>query len=163
LVGVLKGIQADLPTLSVLLLGVITATGGGMIRDILLTRTPSALLPGAPYALLALVGGIMAVILDATGTNKEWLWWMPVATVVLLRFIALYFGWQTPIATDLPAQVGAMVPEGAIPQPLRGMRPSRFVPPMPHFGERDADDSGSRRWSLPYFGRRNRGEKGESQ
>jgi uncharacterized membrane protein YeiH len=134
LVGALKAVDAELPMLSVLLIAVITATGGGLLRDVLLTSTPSILLPGAPYAVLALIGGILVLVLDAIGTSEEWLWWAPVAIVVVLRAVALYYGWQTPMATDLPAHMGAIVPEGAIPGPLKEIHPSRFVPPVPRFG-----------------------------
>ena len=119
LVGVQKGLDADLPTLSVLMLGIVTAAGGGILLDVLLTRTPTAFLPGAPYALLSLLGGTMVVCLDALGINEEWLWWMPVLIVVGLRFLALRLGWQTPVATDLPAQVHTMVPTPPIPHHIR--------------------------------------------
>jgi uncharacterized membrane protein YeiH len=110
LVGVLKAIDADLPTLSVLLIGILTAAGGGMLLDIFLTRTPTAFLPGAPYALLSLVGGIMVVLLDEFDISNIYAWWLPVFVVVLLRFAALHFGWETPVATDLPSQMRTMVP-----------------------------------------------------
>jgi uncharacterized membrane protein YeiH len=122
LVGVLKGLEAGLPTLSVLMLGILTAAGGGILLDVLLTRTPTAFMPGAPYAMLSLVGGLMVVALDEINASEEWMWWLPVFVVVLLRFVALYFGWKTPIATDLPSQV-ATVPERAI-RPVR--RVSQF-------------------------------------
>jgi uncharacterized membrane protein YeiH len=110
LVGVLKALEADLPTLSVLLIGILTAAGGGILLDVLLTRTPSAFLPGAPYALLSLIGGILVVLLDEFDASEEWLWWLPVLVVVLLRFAALQLGWQTPLATDITSQVKAIVP-----------------------------------------------------
>lgn len=138
LVGALKAIDAELPMLSVLLIAVISAVGGGMLRDMLFNRTPSVMLPGAPYAVLALVGGILVVILDETGTSEEWLWWAPVAVVVLLRALALRLGWQTPMARDLPAQMGAMVPEGMIPEQIKEM-PGRLVPPIPRFGYKESD------------------------
>jgi uncharacterized membrane protein YeiH len=119
LVGVQKALDADLPTLSVLMLGIITAAGGGILLDVLLTRTPSAFQPGAPYALLSLLGGIMVVTLDALDINEKWLWWMPVVIVVLLRFVALHLGWQTPVATDLTAQVQTIVPTPAMPVKIR--------------------------------------------
>jgi uncharacterized membrane protein YeiH len=119
LVGVLKGLDAGLPTLSVLMLGVITAAGGGMLLDVLLTRTPSAFLPGAPYALLSILGGIMVVCLDKLDVNEEWLWWVPVAVVVALRFVALRFGWKTPVATDLSTQVQTIVPKPTMPNKIR--------------------------------------------
>jgi uncharacterized membrane protein YeiH len=132
LVGVLKGLDAGLPTLSVLMLGVITAAGGGIMLDMFLTRTPSAFLPGAPYALLSIIGGIMVVVLDELDVNEEWLWWLPVVVVVLLRFVALRFGWKTPMATDLPAQVQTMVPTPAMPTKIR----------LPRIRQSPEDDKG---------------------
>jgi uncharacterized membrane protein YeiH len=119
LVGVLKGLEAGLPTLSVLLLGILTTAGGGILLDVFLTRTPETFLPGAPYAVLSLIGGIMVVILDEVNASDEWLWWVPVAVVVMLRFVALRFGWRTPVATDLPAQVQSLVPSAETPVKIR--------------------------------------------
>jgi uncharacterized membrane protein YeiH len=110
LVGVLKGMEAGLPTLSVVLLGVLSAVGGGMLRDVLLARTPEALLPGAPYAILSIIGALLVVMVEETGTSNEWLWWLPVAAVILLRFVTLQLGWETPAAARVEAQVGAIVP-----------------------------------------------------
>ncbi len=137
LVGVLKGLEADLPTLSVLLLGIITAAGGGILLDILLTRTPTAFQPGAPYALLSLIGGIMVVMLDELDISEEWLWWLPVVTVVLLRFAALRLGWQTPLATDLPRHVRTMVPKATMPKAVRIPRRRKHVE-----GNGGIDDAG---------------------
>ena len=137
LVGVQKGLDAGLPTLSVLMLGVITAAGGGILLDVLLTRTPSAFQPGAPYALLSIVGGLMVVCLDAFDINEEWLWWIPVVVVVGLRFLALHYGWQTPVATDLPHQVGTMVPPTSLPRRIR--IPRRHQPPMNDERTNDGD------------------------
>jgi uncharacterized membrane protein YeiH len=125
LVGVQKGLDAGLPNLSVLMLGIITAAGGGMLLDVLLTRTPTAFLPGAPYALLSLLGGLLVILLDELDINEEWLWWMPVVVVVALRFLALRMGWQTPLATDLPGQVRTMVPTPSVPVKVRLPRVKR--------------------------------------
>jgi hypothetical protein len=97
----------------------------------MLARTPEALLPGAPYAVLSVVGGIRVVILHETGTSEEWLWWIPVAVVVLLRFATLRLGWQTPVATDLPSRVGDVVPRAA--PKIMDLKPSRFMRPLPGF------------------------------
>jgi uncharacterized membrane protein YeiH len=114
LVGVQTGLDAGFPTLSVLMIGIITAVGGEILLDVLLSKTPTVFLPGAPYALLSLLGGILVVLLDALGVNEEWLWWMPVVIVVGLRFLGLRLGWRTPVATDLPAQVQTMFPTETI-------------------------------------------------
>jgi uncharacterized membrane protein YeiH len=127
LVGVLKGLEAGLPTMSVMLLGVISAVGGGMLRDVLLARTPEALLPGAPYAILSIVGAVLVVLVNEIGTEDEWLWWLPVAVVVLMRFATLRLGWQTPAAVHVEAQVGAMVPTEL---PVKVRVPRVRVPPI---------------------------------
>jgi hypothetical protein len=96
-----------------------------MLRDVLLARTPEALLPGAPYAILSIIGGVLVVLVDEVGTSDEWLWWLPVAVVVLLRFATLQLGWETPAAARVEAQVGSIVPTPTIPSNVRlpGLRP----------------------------------------
>jgi uncharacterized membrane protein YeiH len=128
LVGVLKGLDAGLPTLSVILLGVLSAVGGGMLRDVLLVRTPEALLPGAPYAILSIVGAVLVVVVDQVGTSQEFFWWLPVAIVVLLRFVTLRLGWETPAAARVEAQVGAIVPAGPLPQQVMVITPAKVIP-----------------------------------
>jgi uncharacterized membrane protein YeiH len=51
---------------------VLSTAGGGILRDILLTRTPEVLLPGAPRV-LSLIGGLVAVILHEVGAVQAWL------------------------------------------------------------------------------------------
>jgi len=76
----------------------------------------------------------MVVCLDQLDASEEWLWWLPVGVVVLLRFVALQFGWQTPVATGLPAQVGSIVPTPPMPSSIKNIRPTRFIPPLPGTG-----------------------------
>jgi uncharacterized membrane protein YeiH len=134
LVGALVGLKADLPALSVILLGVVTAAGGGLLRDVLLAQTPQILLPGTPYAVLSGIGALMVVILDQFYAAEAWLYWLPVALVVFLRFVALYLGWQTPLATDLPARMQDMVATTPISAQLKGVNPSRLIRRQPRRG-----------------------------
>lgn len=60
--GALKGVDADLDLFGVVVLGVLTALGGGMLRDILVGRVPAALL-GTGDVTVVLVGVALAVVL----------------------------------------------------------------------------------------------------
>jgi uncharacterized membrane protein YeiH len=78
------------------LLGVITAVGGGVMRDILLNRVP-VILEKEIYASAALVGALIVVL----GTYIKWLsndWIAIIALIVCftLRMLALRFHWNLP-------------------------------------------------------------------
>jgi len=78
------------------LLGMITAVGGGVMRDILLNRIP-AILEKEIYASAALVGALIVVL----GTYIKWLsndWIAIIALIVCftLRMLALRFHWNLP-------------------------------------------------------------------
>lgn len=57
--GMQRAFLNDLSILPALFLGVITATGGGLLRDVLSRETPIILLPGHPHTLASLFGGIV--------------------------------------------------------------------------------------------------------
>jgi len=61
-VGALKAADADLDLLGIGVLGVLTALGGGMTRDVLVGRVPAAL-QGTSDVAVALVGVVLAVAL----------------------------------------------------------------------------------------------------
>ena len=71
------------------LLGLITAVGGGMIRDVLAQRIPSVLTEEI-YALPAIIGGAAYYILMETG-----FWYMAAlasfATVVIIRWLGIHY------------------------------------------------------------------------
>ena len=78
------------------LLAIITAVGGGMLRDILLNRVP-VILQKEIYASAALVGALIVVL----GSYIKWLsndWIAIIALVVCftLRMLALHFHWNLP-------------------------------------------------------------------
>ena len=79
-----------------ILLGIITAVGGGVIRDILLNRVP-VIFEKEIYASAALLGALIVVL----GTYFNWLtndWISVIALLVcfLLRMLALHYHWNLP-------------------------------------------------------------------
>lgn len=77
------------------LLGVVTAVGGGVIRDVLLNRVP-VILEAEIYALAALVGAAIEV----AGQRLQWFssgrTWVALMACFALRYLALYYKWSLP-------------------------------------------------------------------
>lgn len=93
--GSTRAEHAGLGMLPAMLLGAITAAGGGAWRDVLSGRTPAVFQRGRPYVLVALAAS--AVYLGGRYTNAP----SPYPTVAgsatgfILRIVALRFGWRT--------------------------------------------------------------------
>jgi uncharacterized membrane protein YeiH len=82
------------------LLGITTAVGGGVIRDILLTRVP-VILQREIYASAALLGALLVVL----GLHLKWVsagWTSIIALMICftIRILALRFHWNLPASTD---------------------------------------------------------------
>ena len=78
-----------------ILLGTITAIGGGMARDVLLARV-SVVLQQEIYALAALAGATLAVIGEYYRWPAVWATWLPILVCFGLRFLALHYHWNLP-------------------------------------------------------------------
>ena len=98
-VGTAKALDAGLGAVSSVLLGVVTAVGGGVIRDILAREVPSVFKPDtALYAIPAAAGAAAIVALwphDAVNATTAA---VTVAVVFLLRMLSLRFHWRAPTA-----------------------------------------------------------------
>ncbi|MBR5430130.1 MAG: TRIC cation channel family protein [Firmicutes bacterium] len=60
--GVLMGIKKDLDLFGVVMLGLIAATGGGLIRDMMLGQVPPVMFQKPVYAVTAVVVGVLMLI-----------------------------------------------------------------------------------------------------
>jgi len=100
-VGADKALRADLNILPAIMMGVITATGGSMLRDLLSDEVPVILQPGALYSVAAMVGSTIFVLATVwLGVVKEWAGLFAITLSVSLRFLAMWRGWQSPVARD---------------------------------------------------------------
>lgn len=77
------------------LLGVVTAVGGGVIRDVLLNRVP-AILQRDIYASAALVGAVIVVGAKTLGWGTDWSPWLAMAVCIGLRYFSLRYHWNLP-------------------------------------------------------------------
>lgn len=108
-VGADKALRADLNILPAIMLGVITATGGSVIRDLLAGDPPAILQPGALYSVAAIVGSTTFVLLTVwLGVVKEFAALFAIALTVGLRLLAMWRGWQSPVARDYSEHLVAL-------------------------------------------------------
>lgn len=75
-----------------IMLGLITAIGGGMLRDIMAQKVPVVLKTDV-YALASIIGGL-AVCLSWRYISIPAASWIGFGIVLLLRFLAVHYHWQ---------------------------------------------------------------------
>ena len=95
--GCRKALQFGLDPLPAVLLGVLTAVGGGVVRDLLVSEVPRVLREDI-YALAALVGAALIALGHSFGWSENWL--VPLAVVAAsgLRILSVRRNWQAPKA-----------------------------------------------------------------
>jgi uncharacterized membrane protein YeiH len=94
-VGCHVALSAGAPFVVAVFMGMVTAAGGGMIRDLLTNTQPMILSPGELYATAALGGAFiytLAVRLDASALTAQLLGFV---TVLSLRGASIVFGVRT--------------------------------------------------------------------
>jgi uncharacterized membrane protein YeiH len=94
--GALKALEYGLGPVPAILMGVVTAIGGGIVRDLLAGRVP-VVFSGELYATPALIGATWAVLADQLDAPVVVVS-IPAVTVCFgLRLLALWRGWQAPL------------------------------------------------------------------
>ncbi|MEO9255259.1 MAG: TRIC cation channel family protein [Tepidiformaceae bacterium] len=86
--GAFAGIHADLPVTAVVVLAIVTATGGGVLRDLLADRVP-LVLRAEVNATAAALGGLAVWLLDPVSTGGAALVGLALAASVRVVGIAL--------------------------------------------------------------------------
>ncbi len=79
-----------------IVLGTVTAVGGGVLRDVLLNRVP-AILAKEIYALAALVAAIIQVVAEANGWLISVTPWFAAGVCFVIRFLAMRYSWGLPV------------------------------------------------------------------
>lgn len=98
--GAQKALFFGMTPIPAALMGVLTGIGGGVLRDVLANRMPIVLRQDV-YALPALAGSLAVVIVWELGAFQEWVLIPAAALCIVLRFLAIHYGWRAPRATDL--------------------------------------------------------------
>ncbi len=105
-VGVGTSVQVAVNPIAAVVMGVVTATGGLILRDIMAGTAPTILRPGVLVGVVALAGSSLFVVLvrfvDLTLAQAQ------IITVVFvagLRILAVTLDWRTHEASDLSARM----------------------------------------------------------
>ena len=102
--GTAKAFGLGLPWLSAIFLGIITAVGGGMIRDLVVREVPAIFFPGPLNATVSLLAScFMAVALTLDQPQFGMAGAILIATVMALA--ARRWKWTLPVATDLRERI----------------------------------------------------------
>ncbi|MES3000954.1 MAG: trimeric intracellular cation channel family protein [Pseudomonadota bacterium] len=94
--GTQLALAQDLPGIVAVLMGVITATFGGVLRDIVCNEIPTALRDHRPYAICAFAGGWVMVLAQHAGVPDGIGLVLAAATATGLRVVALVTGFVLP-------------------------------------------------------------------
>lgn len=95
LIGIQSGISIGLHPLVCMLLGTITASFGGVIRDILCNEIP-LIFDREIYATACLVGGAFYFLLAQYQFSVDILSFATIAVIIAVRLMAVYFHWSLP-------------------------------------------------------------------
>lgn len=95
--GALKAISFGVAPLACVLIGVVTACGGGVLRDVLAGQVPE-LLRRELYAVPALIGSAIVVVSFESGHLREWIVWASVMLVFVIRMTAVILDLNAPTA-----------------------------------------------------------------
>jgi len=98
LIGLDKGIEYGLNPLICVALGTLTATFGGVIRDILCNEIP-VLFRKEIYATLSILGGILFFILKGLHFQEDLISLTVALFIISFRLIAFKYNWSLPTGT----------------------------------------------------------------
>ena len=76
------------------IMGVITAVVGGVLRDVLVNEVPRAFHDHQPYAVIAFAGGWVVVLMSYLQTPDYLDILIAAAAIIILRLLAVKFGWE---------------------------------------------------------------------
>lgn len=89
--------SAGLPGVTVVVMAVITAVFGGVLRDVLCAEIPMILRKGNIYATAVIAGASLYVLLQATGLAREAAAAAGMVIIVALRIAAIWFNLSLPV------------------------------------------------------------------
>lgn len=100
--GAAKAMEFGIGPVQAVILGVVTAVGGGTLRDVLVGRVPSVLREGL-YAIPALVGAALTVIAILTGIYGLPAALVAIAACLVIRLLGLHFKLNAPRPPGSPS------------------------------------------------------------
>ena len=95
MVGVQKGLAAGFGAPAAILTGVVSAAGGGLLRDLVTREEPLLFKPGHFYAAASIAGAAVFVGATRAGAPVTAAAYATIALVFVLRILSVWFNWRT--------------------------------------------------------------------
>ena len=95
-IGTTRALAAGLPAVPAVFVGTLSAVGGSILRDLLLNLPIALMHVGSLYALAAVGGATVLVILLGTGMDVAWAASLCVTVTFGIRALAVLFRWSLP-------------------------------------------------------------------
>jgi uncharacterized membrane protein YeiH len=95
--GTQLALSAGVPAVISVIMGVLTAIFGGVLRDIVVNEIPKAFSDHIPYAVIAFTGGWVVVGLNLLNVEAFVAVAVGAIFTIVLRVLALLLGWRLPI------------------------------------------------------------------
>lgn len=89
--------QADLPALIVVLMGAITGSAGGVLRDVLSAEVPILMRQTELYATASIIGTSVYLLLGTAGIARDPAALIAMVVVAAIRIAAIYWGLRLPV------------------------------------------------------------------
>ena len=96
ILGVVAAIEAQMPLFIAALMGVITGTFGGVLRDIVYNDVPMVFRDGRPYAICAFAGCWLYLLLVQGPLPADLAMWISAGAIAALRLLAWRFNVRIP-------------------------------------------------------------------
>jgi len=90
IIGVQIGMQYNLPPVSIIAIGTITGSFGGVVRDILVNEVP-LIFKKEIYATISILGGSVYYGLQMLGLEAAWTELVSIAIIIILRLVVVKF------------------------------------------------------------------------
>jgi uncharacterized membrane protein YeiH len=95
LIGLEKGIEKGLHPIVCVALGAMTATFGGVIRDILCNEIP-VVFRREIYATVCILGGVLFFVLQNCNVSNDFIYLTTTVFMIVLRLLAVKYKWYLP-------------------------------------------------------------------
>lgn len=106
-IGGIKAVDSGMGVIGIVLLGALTATGGGMVRDMLVIEIPHIIKTDF-YASAAIIGCTVMAVLNKLGVGRMEMLVTCIVVTILLRLVAMKFKLTLPKVKSLPESPSTM-------------------------------------------------------
>lgn len=94
--GTQIALSSGLPGIAAVLMGVVSAIFGGVLRDIFCNEIPKAFSDHQPYAVFAFLGGGLLILMQHGGLSESLSMILALCLTAALRVLAILYGWRIP-------------------------------------------------------------------